>query len=165
MDYSYHWPCTLTTLSVELHLQTRSGLPDIFSACTHRGHELYLSMALQPSVGPWPLFQSVGLLGRTIRPSQCRYLHTGQHKHRSSSHRYPCLKWDSNPRSQRLRERRQFTSYDQADMSSIKVKVGVTGPESEDVEWIQLALDTLVNRVMNLEFHMLTMRITVIFSR
>jgi hypothetical protein len=41
----------------------------------------YLSMALQPFVGPWPLFQflgsfkqSVGLLGLGIRPSQGRYL-------------------------------------------------------------------------------------------
>jgi hypothetical protein len=49
---------------------------------------IYLSMALQPVVGPWPLFQflhlftqSVGLLGREIRPLQGRYLHTEQHKH------------------------------------------------------------------------------------
>jgi hypothetical protein len=46
-------------------------------------------MALQPFVGPWPLFQflnlfiqTVGLLGRVISSSQGRYLHTGQHKHR-----------------------------------------------------------------------------------
>jgi hypothetical protein len=39
-------------------------------------------MALRPVVGTWPLFQfldlftqSVGLLGRGIRPSQGRYLH------------------------------------------------------------------------------------------
>jgi hypothetical protein len=42
-----------------------------------------LSMALQPFVGPWPLFQlldllqSVGLLGQGISPSRGRYLHTG----------------------------------------------------------------------------------------
>jgi hypothetical protein len=48
---------------------------------------VYLSMALQTFVGPWPLFQfldlftqSVGLLGRGISPSQGRYLHTGKHK-------------------------------------------------------------------------------------
>jgi hypothetical protein len=42
---------------------------------------LYLSMALQTVVGPWPIFkfldlytQSVGLLVRGIRPSQGRYL-------------------------------------------------------------------------------------------
>jgi hypothetical protein len=68
-----------------------------------------LSMALQPFVGPWPLFlfldlfmQSVGLLGQGMNPSQCRYLRTGQHKHRINPHRHPCLKWDSNPRSQCL---------------------------------------------------------------
>jgi hypothetical protein len=52
---------------------------------------------------------SVGLLGRGISPSQGRYLHTEQHKHRINSHRYPCLEWDSNPRSQCLRERRATT--------------------------------------------------------
>jgi hypothetical protein len=47
--------------------------------------------------------QSVGLLGRGITMSQGCYLNTRQHKHR-----HPCFKWDSNPRSQRLSERRQF---------------------------------------------------------
>jgi hypothetical protein len=44
--------------------------------------------------GPWPLLQfrnhfftqSVGLLGRVTSPSQLRYLHTGQHKHRINAH-------------------------------------------------------------------------------
>jgi hypothetical protein len=44
--------------------------------------------------------QSEGLLGRGISPSQGRYLHTGQHKHRINAHRHPCLEWDSNPRPQ-----------------------------------------------------------------
>jgi hypothetical protein len=30
--------------------------------------------------------QTVGLLGRWISPSQGRYLHTGQHKHRIKTH-------------------------------------------------------------------------------
>jgi hypothetical protein len=71
-------------------------------------------MALYPFVGLWPLFQflnlftqSVGLLGRGISPSQGRYLHTGQHKHRINAHRHPCLKWDSNPRFQCFSWRRQ----------------------------------------------------------
>jgi hypothetical protein len=34
---------------------------------------------------------SVGLLGRGISPSQGRYLHTEEHKHRINAHRYPCL--------------------------------------------------------------------------
>jgi hypothetical protein len=61
----------------------------------HTVHELmcdwmqtiYLSMALQPFVGPWPDFkflhlftQSVGLLGQGISLSQGCYLYTGQHK-------------------------------------------------------------------------------------
>jgi hypothetical protein len=48
---------------------------------------IYLSVALQSFVGPWPLFQflypltqSVGLLGRGISPSQDRYLRTEQRK-------------------------------------------------------------------------------------
>jgi hypothetical protein len=44
--------------------------------------------------------QKVRLLGLGISPSQGRYLHTEQHKHRLNVNRYPCLEWDSNPRSQ-----------------------------------------------------------------
>jgi hypothetical protein len=40
-------------------------------------------------------------LGRGISPLQCLYLHRRRHKHRINAHRHPCLKWDSNPRSQR----------------------------------------------------------------
>jgi hypothetical protein len=51
-------------------------------------------MALQPFVGPWPLLhflyilftQTVGLLGQVISPSQGRYLHTGQYKHKINAH-------------------------------------------------------------------------------
>jgi hypothetical protein len=45
----------------------------------------YLSMALQPFVGHWLLFRFLDLItqtvrhfGRGIKPSQDRYLHTGQ---------------------------------------------------------------------------------------
>jgi hypothetical protein len=69
----------------------------------------YISMALQPL---WALAvfctQSIGLLGRGISPSQGRYLHTEQHKHRINAHRHACLKWDSNPRSQCSSGRRRF---------------------------------------------------------
>jgi hypothetical protein len=54
---------------------------------------IIIIMAVQPFVGPWPLFsvswsytQSVGLLGRGISPSQGRYLHTEQHKNRINAH-------------------------------------------------------------------------------
>jgi hypothetical protein len=60
---------------------------------------IYLSVALQPFVRPWPLFQfldlftqSVGLLGQGISPSQGSYLHAGQHKHKINAHRHPCHK-------------------------------------------------------------------------
>jgi hypothetical protein len=43
--------------------------------------------------------KSVGLLGRVISPSQGRYLHTGQHKHRIHAYRHLCLQWESYPRS------------------------------------------------------------------
>jgi hypothetical protein len=62
-------------------------------------------MVVQPVVGLWPPFQfldlltqSVGLLGRGISPSQGRYMHTGQNKHRINAHRHPCVKWNSYPR-------------------------------------------------------------------
>jgi hypothetical protein len=53
---------------------------------------IHLSMVLQP-FGPRIFFsfvifftQTVGLLGRVISPSQGRYLHTEQHKHRINAH-------------------------------------------------------------------------------
>jgi hypothetical protein len=49
-----------------------------------------------------------GHLRRGIGPSQGPYLHTERHKHRISAHRHPRPEWDSNPRSQRSSERRQF---------------------------------------------------------
>jgi hypothetical protein len=48
--------------------------------------------------------QTVGRLGRRNSPSQGRYLHTEQHKHRINVRRHPCLEWDSNSRSQRPSE-------------------------------------------------------------
>jgi hypothetical protein len=87
---------TLPSSKRSPHFETRTYLPT------------YLSMALQPFAEPWPLFQffdlfffiqPVGLLGRVIIPSQGRYLHTGQHKHRINAYRHSCLKLDSNPRS------------------------------------------------------------------
>jgi hypothetical protein len=32
-----------------------------------------------------------------MSPSQGRYLHTEQNKHRKNAHRHPCHEWDSNP--------------------------------------------------------------------
>jgi hypothetical protein len=71
---------------------------------------IYLSMALQSFCWTSAAFSiseccisSVGLLGQGIIPTQGRYLHTEQRKHT-----HPCIEWDSNPRSQRSSERRQF---------------------------------------------------------
>jgi hypothetical protein len=79
---------------------------------------IFFSMALRAHSGPRPLIQfrnhfsqTVGLLGRVISPSQGLYLITGPTKHRKNAYtKHPCLKWDSNPRSQRPSERRQFMS-------------------------------------------------------
>jgi hypothetical protein len=54
---------------------------------------IHSSMALRTLLDPGLFFsfvifftQSVGLLGRGISPSQGRYLHTGEHKHRINAH-------------------------------------------------------------------------------
>jgi hypothetical protein len=56
------------------------------------------------------LTQTVGLLGQVISQSHGHCENTGQHKRRINTgrHKRPCLKWDSNPRSQRPSERGQF---------------------------------------------------------
>jgi hypothetical protein len=78
------------------------------------------SIGLPSHSGPSPLIQfcnhfsqTAGLLGRVISPSQGLHLNTGQHKHRINTytHQTSFLKWDSNPRSQRPGERRQFMPY------------------------------------------------------
>jgi hypothetical protein len=75
--------CNICMLDVVLAL--------FLSAC--RYSFIHSSVALQPFVGPWPLLQfcnlftqTVGLLGRVIRPLQGLYLNTGQHKHRINAH-------------------------------------------------------------------------------
>jgi hypothetical protein len=76
---------------------------------------IYPSIGLQPFVGSWRLFSSlifytVGSTPWAGDQSIARPLpaHTGQHKHRINAHRHPCLKWDSNPRSQCLSGRRPW---------------------------------------------------------
>jgi hypothetical protein len=55
--------------------------------------QYFFSMALPTHSGPKPLIQfrnyfsqTVGLLGRVIRPSQGPYLNSGQHKHRINAY-------------------------------------------------------------------------------
>jgi hypothetical protein len=75
----------------------------------------YLTILLQFFVGLRLLFKFLDLLHSRqdslnggIMPSQGFYLHTGQHKYRTNSHRYPCVEWDSNPRSQWSSRRKLF---------------------------------------------------------
>jgi hypothetical protein len=74
---------------------------------------------LQPFVGPWPLLQLRNNFytdGRTPWPSDqpvARPLptHRTTQTQNNRTYRHPGLEWDSNPRSQRLSERRQFMPY------------------------------------------------------
>jgi hypothetical protein len=56
-------------------------------------HSFIHQWLYSPLLGPGLFFifvifftQTVGLLGRVINPSQGRYLHTGQHKHKINAH-------------------------------------------------------------------------------
>jgi hypothetical protein len=82
-------------------------IPDLVKHGLFLMLSIYLSLWLYgPFVGPSLLFQFLKLytVGRTswtgISPSQGRYLHTEQHKHRINAHRHTRLEWDSNPQSQ-----------------------------------------------------------------
>jgi hypothetical protein len=78
----------------------------------------YIIMALQPFVGPWPLFFSFLILytvGRTPWAGDQRVTRplpthrTTQTQNKSTQYRYPCFEWDSNPRSQCSSERGHYT--------------------------------------------------------
>jgi hypothetical protein len=99
----------LPALPICLHGMVRPSVRPSIHPSIHLS--IYLSMALQPFVRPWPLFSllifyTVGLLGWGICQSQGRYLHRSTH--RTNAHKHPCLKLDSNPRSQCLSGRTQF---------------------------------------------------------
>jgi hypothetical protein len=92
-------------------------LPRVLESRAQSTVPFFFSMDLPAHSGPRPhvqfrnpFLQAIGLLGRVISQSQGRYLHTGQHKHRINAYTYqhPCPEWDSNPRSQSPRERKQF---------------------------------------------------------
>jgi hypothetical protein len=101
-------------LSIYLSVHLSICLSIYLSICLSLCLSIYLygSTALFPALAAfsvsWFFTQSVEPLGWEISPSQGRYLHTGQHKHRINAHRHSCLKWNSNSRSQRLSGRRQF---------------------------------------------------------
>jgi hypothetical protein len=66
-------------------------------------------MALQPFVGPWPLFSFLILYtggripwtgGQPVAKPLPTH-RTTQTQNKRTQYRHPCLEWDSNPRSQR----------------------------------------------------------------
>jgi hypothetical protein len=68
---------------------------------------IYLSMALQPFVGPWPLYQFLNFLTVTKTPwtgdqSAARPLPVYRTTQTQSKRRHPCLKLDLKPRTQCL---------------------------------------------------------------
>jgi hypothetical protein len=76
------------------------------SGCIDPCLRVFFSLLLQPHWGLASDFhfmiilQMVGLLRRVISSSQGLYLNIWQHEHRINTHtKYPCLVWDSNPRS------------------------------------------------------------------
>jgi hypothetical protein len=73
---------------------------------------LAASMKLTVSLQLLDLGQSVGLLGRVISSSQglCLYVNTEKRTHNTNT-KHPSPEWDSNSRSRRPRERRQFMPY------------------------------------------------------
>jgi hypothetical protein len=89
---------------------------EVVNKCSPFIHSFIHQWLYSPLLGPGQFFsfvivftQSVGLLGRVISPSQGRYLHTGQHKHRINAHTdIHAFEWDSNVLSQRSSERRQL---------------------------------------------------------
>jgi hypothetical protein len=83
------------TLSPLYPRGNKSGTNYIGGWVSRSGH--YLSTALQPFVGPWPLFQFLNLytVGRTswtgISSSQGFFLYSEQQKHGMNAGRHPCL--------------------------------------------------------------------------
>jgi hypothetical protein len=76
---------------------------------------LAAAAAVQPFVGPWPLFQCLDLIhGRSPwmgdQPvTRLQPVHrTTQTQNKRIQYRHPCLEWDSNPQIQCSSERRQF---------------------------------------------------------
>jgi hypothetical protein len=74
-----------------------SKLTKLYFNRYYRVLKTYLSMALLPFVGPWPLFSFVILytVGSTFRTGD-RPVARPLPIHRTNVHRHPCLKWDSN---------------------------------------------------------------------
>jgi hypothetical protein len=88
-------------------------LYDILIILSARMKHVCLPMALQPPVGPWPLW-SLYTVGRTPwTEDQPVAMPLSGHRttHIQNTQRHSWLKWDSNPGSQCMRGRRQFMPY------------------------------------------------------
>jgi hypothetical protein len=73
--------------------------------CSHLEHRVSVKRFV--SLRFLNLWQSLGRLGQRISRRKAA-TYTGQHKHRIIADKHPCLEWDSHPRSQRSRVRRQL---------------------------------------------------------
>jgi hypothetical protein len=88
--------CGSALFIISLHIVT---LKRIRPLPQKRVFSFHVSMAVQPFVGPWPLFNflilyTFGKTPWTVDQSVARPLYL--HNHRIHAHRHPCLKWDLN---------------------------------------------------------------------
>jgi hypothetical protein len=85
-------------------------------------------VGLQPTVGPWSLFNSLILytVGRTPRtgdkPDE-KPLLTHRITTAEYTHRHPHLEWVSNPRSRCFSGRRQFVHYTDGPLRSVELQI------------------------------------------
>jgi hypothetical protein len=99
------WKASSTELAAALHGSLSREIRDVWAKCvvflrqnpnlirSTFSHSFIHQWLYSPLLGPGLFFsfvifftQTIGLLGRVISPSQDRYLHTGQHKHRIKAH-------------------------------------------------------------------------------
>jgi hypothetical protein len=99
INFPDHWILRYLRKSSELYVWLLYS-----SCCSHLEHRTSVKRFV--SLHFLNLRHSVRLLGRVISPSQGRS--ATYHEHRINTNRHLCLEWDSNPRSQRSRERRHF---------------------------------------------------------
>jgi hypothetical protein len=94
-----------------------------------------LSIYLQPFVGPWPLFSflilhTVGRAPWSRDQPVARPLPMYK-----TTHRHPYVEWDSNPRSQRSSERRQFMSQTARPWYCMFIKILMRYVGLSEKEW------------------------------
>jgi hypothetical protein len=120
--------CSTAILSLYISVRPSIHLPTHPPTYLPTCLPTYLSIYL-PTYLPLSIYSplSIGLLGRGISPSQGRHLNTQDSTNTINAHKHPCLKLDSNPRSQYLCGRRQFMPWTaQRHMSSTEYR-GICG--------------------------------------